>query len=230
MSSIALEVVDSTNAEALRRLRAGASDGTVISARTQTAGRGRRGRAWVSPPGNLHMSIVVRGVDGAAVGQLSYVSALALGDAIGPAAAFKWPNDILIKGKKAGGILIEAESAQNRLVGLVVGIGVNNLHAPQNTEFPATSLAAAGLPPVDAEDVAARFAAWRARWQESGFGPIREQWLARAVGLGAAMAARLPNATLTGIYAGIDAAGALLLDGVDGVRRTIAAADVFLAA
>jgi BirA family transcriptional regulator, biotin operon repressor / biotin---[acetyl-CoA-carboxylase] ligase len=229
MNLIALEVVDSTNAEALRRLRAGAPDGTVICAETQTAGRGRRGRAWVSPPGNLHMSIVVRDVDGAAAGQLSYVSALAVGDAVGPAASFKWPNDILLNGKKAGGILIEAESAQNRLIGLVVGIGVNNLHAPENTEFPATSLAAARLPPVAAADIASRFAAWRARWQEGGFAPIREQWLARAVGLGSGMAARLPNATLTGIFAGIDAAGALLLDGVDGDRRTIAAADVFLA-
>jgi BirA family biotin operon repressor/biotin-[acetyl-CoA-carboxylase] ligase len=229
MSLIALAVVDSTNAEALRRLRAGAPDATVICATTQTAGRGRRGRSWASPPGNLHMSIVVRGVDGAAAGQLSYVSALAVGDAIGPAASFKWPNDILVKGCKAAGILIEAESAQGRLIGLVVGIGVNILHAPDDTEFPATSLAAAGLPPVTAEDVAARFAGWRARWRESGFAPIREHWLARAVGLGSAIAARLPNATLTGIFAGIDAAGALLLDGVDGDRRTIAAADVFLA-
>ena len=230
MNLIAFEVIDSTNAEALRRLKAGAPDGTVVCARAQTAGRGRRGRAWVSPPGNLHMSIVVRGVEGAAAGQLSYVSALAVGDAIGGAAAFKWPNDILVNRKKVAGILIEADTTGNRLSGLVVGIGVNNLHAPDGTEFPATSLAAEGLPPVEPEDIAARFAAWRARWQKDGFSPIREAWLGRAAGLGGSIAARLPNTTLTGIFAGIDPAGALLLDGADGNRRTIAAAEVFLAA
>lgn len=230
MLHIALDEIDSTNEEALRRLKAGAPDGTLISARLQTAGRGRRGRVWDSPPGNLYMSIIVRGVDGAAAGQLSYVSALAAGDAIGPRTAFKWPNDILVGGRKVAGILIEAEAAQGRLIGLVVGIGVNVLHAPEGTEFPATSLAAEGLPPVTPEDVAARFADWRGRWQRDGFAPIRARWLERAAGVGAAIAARLPDATVTGIFAGIDGAGALLLDGVDGDRRTIPAADVFLAA
>jgi BirA family biotin operon repressor/biotin-[acetyl-CoA-carboxylase] ligase len=227
---ITLDETDSTNAEALRRLNDGAPDGVAIMARSQTAGRGRRGRVWVSPPGNLYLSIIVRDIPSADVGQLSYVSALAVGDAIGAGAKFKWPNDILLGGRKAGGILIEAEAERGRLSGLVIGIGVNNLHAPAGTEFPATSLAAEGLAPVAAEAVLTSFAAWRSLWQRAGFAPIRERWLERAVGLGGAIAARLPSATLTGIFAGIDASGALLLDGVDGDRRTIPAADIFLAA
>src|ERR1043166_9500756 len=151
---IACETVGSTNSEALSRARAGQRGPLWITARTQTAGRGRRGRTWVSEPGNLHATLLL--TDPAPperTAQLSFVAALATHDAIATCApalasrlAFKWPNDILLDRAKIAGILIEAEGVRPMTV--AVGIGVNCSHHPVatelQTELPATDLAAAG--------------------------------------------------------------------------------------
>ena len=235
------ETVGSTNDEAKRLAQGGAESGTIVCAGTQTAGRGRRGREWVSPPGNLYLSIVWRPecpLGHAA--QLGFVASLALAEAVDPAIPawlalrLKWPNDLLLGGRKLAGILLESETASGSIADFVViGIGVNLASAPDGAETPATSLAGEGLPPVAPETVLAslaeRFGEWAGRWRRDGFAPVRAGWLARASGVGEAVRVRLERTTLHGRFADLDESGALLLDQESG-RRRIAAGDVFPAA
>ena len=123
--------LDSTNEEAKRQATAGAPEGALVWARAQSAGRGRRGRRWVSEPGNLYLSILLRpSFPPATAAQLGFAAALAVGEAAAAAlpagadVAYKWPNDVLISGRKASGILLESQAAgEGRLDWLVVGIG-----------------------------------------------------------------------------------------------------------
>ena len=232
------DTVRSTNDEAKLLARAGAPEGTLVWAREQSAGRGRRGRIWLSPPGNLYLSLVLR-PEGAPsrAAQLGFVAALGLGDALAKLAGpemqlrYKWPNDLLANGKKLAGILLESEtSASDRVDFVVVGIGVNIVSAPEDVEFPATSLAAqsvAGITPaVLLEGFARNFDIWARRWREEGFAPLRAAWLARAMGLGERIRVRLERSTLLGRFLDLDDDGALVLDGAAG-RRRIAAGEVF---
>jgi len=232
------ETLGSTNDEAKTLARAGAPEGTLVWAGEQTAGRGRRGRTWLSPPGNLYLSLVLR-PDGAAsrAAQLGFVAALGLGDALtaltGPALKlrYKWPNDLLVNGKKLAGILLESENAASDRVDFVVaGIGVNIVAAPVDVEFPATSLAAQGVatltPPVLLGGFARHFEIWLRRWRAEGFAPVRAAWLARASGLGEPVRVRLERSTLSGRFLDLDDDGALLLEGEEG-RRRVAAGEVF---
>jgi len=221
----------------------GALDGTVVWAKSQTAGRGRQGRQWHSPEGNLYCSIVLRPeVPVASAAQLSFVTALAVGHAIAGLLPdnvelrYKWPNDLLLDGRKAAGILLESSGGANgKLDWLIVGAGLNVEDYPDGIDaaggYPATSLRGAGARPVAVEDLLARyvdgFAHWRARWQNEGIGAVREAWLKRAARLGEDITVRLPGDRLQGRFAGLDEVGALLLDLPDGSRRTITAGDVF---
>jgi BirA family biotin operon repressor/biotin-[acetyl-CoA-carboxylase] ligase len=230
--------VGSTNDEAKALARAGAPAGTLVWAREQTAGRGRRGRFWSSPPGNLYLSLVARPQSvSARAAQLGFVAALALGDALAPlvgAAAelrYKWPNDMLINRRKVAGILLESETSAGGAVDFVViGVGVNLISTPREAEYPATSLAAEGIAGVDAPALLGAFAReiarWTRRWEEDGFAPVRAAWLARASGLGEAIRVRLDRATIEGRFLDLDADGALLLDTPQGPRH-IAAGEVF---
>jgi BirA family transcriptional regulator, biotin operon repressor / biotin---[acetyl-CoA-carboxylase] ligase len=232
------EAVGSSNDEAKALARAGAAGGTLVWADEQTAGRGRRGRAWASPPGNLYLSLLLRpDAPPTGIAQLSFVAALGLGDALGEVAgpAFewrcKWPNDLLVNGKKLAGILLESEtSAGGRVDFVVIGIGVNLVSAPAGAEYPATSLAAEGIrgisPAMLLAAVVRHFDRWLGRWQESGFALVRKAWLARAAGLGEPIRVRLERTTLTGRFVDLDGDGALVLDATDGCRR-IAAGEVF---
>lgn len=232
--------LDSTNEEALRRIAAGTAEhGDAIMARTQTAGRGRRGRRWHSPGGNLHMSLIVCPPGGAHVGELAFVTALAVGDAVAgaipePAALrYKWPNDLLLGGRKLAGLLIEAGGTAMSPV-LVIGIGVNVEAAPSDTAFPAAALRDAGARIVaDAlvAPICEAFAGWYDRWLAEGFAPVRSAWLARAHGVGGPVEARMPDGTVhRGTFRGLDPSGALMLETDGGAMRTIAAGDVFFAA
>lgn len=221
--------------------RAGAPAGTLVCARRQTAGRGRRGRTWASPPGNLYASFVLRPDCAlAAATQLSFVAAVAAAETIRPrlptpaALRLKWPNDLLIGGRKVAGLLLETESTEaRRLDWLIVGMGINIESFPQDIGAPATSLTAEGAAPAAPADVLDSFMAifpgWAARWQQEGFAPIRQAWLDSAAGLGTAISARLSNETLRGDFAGLDEDGGLMLALPDGTHRTIAAGDVFFA-
>ena len=217
--------------------RGGAGEGTLVWALEQTAGRGRRGRLWASPPGNLYSSLILRpacAVDRAA--QLGFVAALAVGGALAEMLppreiSYKWPNDVLLGGRKIAGILLESEMGGGpQPAFVVVGVGINLASAPAGTEFPATALAAeSGLrvaPEIMLEAYARLFANWLRRWQEEGFAPVRAAWRAQAIALGELIRVRLDGATLCGRFADIDPQGALLLD-QDGERRRISAGEVF---
>ncbi len=235
---ISCDTIGSTNDEAKRLARAGGEEGILVWALEQTAGRGRRGRPWASPPGNLYVSLILRPACPAGqAAQLGFVGALAVGamlGGLGPAfgiLSYKWPNDVLMNGRKIAGILLESEMGRGgALAFLVVGVGVNLAAAPPDTEFPATSIAAEGhLPPTPAaalEAFARHFEAWTGCWRAEGFAPVRAAWRARAIGLGDPIRVRLETATLHGRFLDIDEQGALLLE-AEGECRRISAGDVF---
>jgi BirA family biotin operon repressor/biotin-[acetyl-CoA-carboxylase] ligase len=241
---VAFDRIDSTSSEAKRRALAGAPHGLVIWATEQTQGRGRRDRQWFSPPGNLYFSVVLRPeVAVARAAELSFVAAVSLAEAIAPVLlpgtdlALKWPNDLLIDGAKAAGILVEAQTEAggeeaDKVPWVVLGIGVNLATAPVDMPYPVTSLAAVGspiLPSMALEHIVSSLARRYRDWLESGFPTIREAWLRRARGLGQSIELRQNGTVLTGRFADLDRDGALLLDTVDG-RRRITAGDVHFAA
>lgn len=232
------ETVGSTNDEAKALARNGAAPETVVWALQQTEGRGRRGRTWSSPPGNLYASFILRpACTPQKAAQLGFVASLAIGDALAElapdisATACKWPNDVLVGGRKIAGILLESEFGRDeRVAFVIVGLGVNLASAPSDTETPATSIAGEGLPPPAPEaalkTVAKHFDIWLRRWHEEGFGPARDVWRSRAIALGEQIRVRLETAILHGRFVDIDQHGALLLE-TGGELRRIPAGDVF---
>ncbi len=231
------DAVASTNAEALACARGGERGPRWITALSQSAGRGRRGRTWVSPPGNLYASLLLS--DPAApqhAAQISFVAALAVHDALTACApalaselALKWPNDVLCGGDKLAGILIEGEGGKP--LSVAVGIGVNVRHHPADTELRATNLAAHSVA-VTVEEVLSQLSGGMldrlAQWDRgAGFAAIRDDWLARAAGLGREIRVRLQNAELVGQFTDLDAFGRLLLTRADGTVTAVAAGDVF---
>lgn len=234
---VAREETGSTNDDATEAAHGGAPEGTLIWARRQTKGRGRRGRAWDSPEGNLHVSIILRpDVPPLRAGEIAFVAALAAADAcsaLAPAADIrcKWPNDVLVAGRKVGGLLIESSISAGRLDWLVAGIGLNLAFHPEAVEFPATHMALHGGRAIAVEEglaeLAEAFAARYRLWREQGFPPVRAAWLARAAGLGGMIRVRLESSELTGTFASIEGDGALTLTMADGTSRRITAGDVF---
>lgn len=234
---IAYPTIGSTNDELKRLAREGAGEGLVVTAARQTAGRGRRGRTWVSPPGNLYASVLLRPQCRAATAaQLGFVAALGVAEAIAAlapavAARCKWPNDVLANGKKVSGILLETEmAAGDRPDFVVLGVGVNLASSPRDTPYAATSLAeegAAGIVPSTMTGAFIhRLAEWLGVWRAHGFGPIRDAWLTRAIGLGEQIQVRLERDTLLGRFVDLGHDGSLLIDLPGGSRR-IAAGEVF---
>lgn len=233
---IAHEVLVSTNAEALALAGRGERGPLWVTAGRQTGGRGRRGRSWVSEPGNLFASLLL--TDAAPAEhwpELAFVAALAIHDAVAEAAPglrpqlfIKWPNDLLLSGKKFSGVLIEGEGGEQGAV--VVGIGVNCVSHPADTDYPATDLAAAGAA-VTAEalftvlsvKMLGRLAQWNAG---EHFSTIRADWLARAAGRGDLIRLRLADQELVGRFDDVDDAGRLVLSLPEGGRKSIAAGDV----
>ncbi|MDB5431946.1 MAG: biotin--acetyl-CoA-carboxylase ligase [Caulobacter sp.] len=233
-----LAEIDSTNAEARRRAEAGERGPAWIAALRQSAGRGRRGRVWDTGEGNLAATLLFQ-TDKAPgeAAQLSFVAALAVADlahAFVPPSlvSLKWPNDPLIFGRKASGILIE--SGQHPMGGLwvAVGVGVNLAHAPKLADRPTTSFAdhmsqPPPTPQAALEILARAFAHWEGVWRREGFAPIARAWTSRAHGLGEPAVARLPDETVQGIAEGLDIDGALRLRQADGTIRRITAGDVY---
>lgn len=237
---ISLDNCQSTNLEARVRAQTGeaaAPDGTLIWSKQQTARRGRLGRTWDSPDGNLYLSLILRPeVPLMEAAQLGFVTAVALFDALGNISEpghqihLKWPNDVLLQEKKVAGILLESEAGCNDIPNwIIVGLGVNVAHFPNNTAFPATSLLAENWS-VSVESTLEAFARsfqnWTNNWIEYGFEKVRRTWLNRALGLGKVIEVRLENETITGTFKDIDRVGALVLD-QGGIERNISAGDMY---
>jgi BirA family biotin operon repressor/biotin-[acetyl-CoA-carboxylase] ligase len=236
----ARETVGSTNAEALALARAGDPGRLWVVSDYQSAGRGRRNSAWQTPRGNLAATILsivsVPPVTGATLG---FVAGLCLDEALRSTAGLapdrlrlKWPNDVLLDGRKLAGILLEAEIREGGDVAVAVGIGVNVVGAPSGLPYPATSLADIGAP-LDAAGLFLPLAeAWAgiARlWDEGrGFAAIRRLWLERAAGIGAPVSVRVGNAVLSGAFETIDGDGRLVIRAADGAEHTISAGEVHL--
>jgi len=229
--------VGSTNDEARALAVAGAAEGTLVWARRQSTGRGRLGRGWTSPPGNLYMSLVLRPeVRPARAPELSFVAAVALGEAVRAAlppavpVTLKWPNDLLLRGRKAAGILLEAATGEaGALEFVVLGIGVNLASHPADVRRPATDLAREGaaLSVLQLlEALADRLAAWLACWRVDGFAPVRAAWLARADGLGVPIDVRLGDALIRGRFVDLDVDGAMIIETPAGRRHRLTAGDV----
>jgi len=233
---IVYETLGSTNAEALARARAGERGPLWITAKTQSAGRGRRGSQWMSPPGNLYATLLLTEPSPAAQArQLSFVAALALHDAIATCAPqagallkLKWPNDLLIGHAKVAGILIEGEGEPSFAV--AVGIGVNCASHPSNTAYPAVDLTAAGAVVTPEVLLVALSAAMQDRLKQwnrgQGFTAVRTDWLKRAAGLGEALQVRLPEREVSGRFQGLDDTGRLLLEQA-GTVTAVTAGEVF---
>ncbi|WP_292064580.1 biotin--[acetyl-CoA-carboxylase] ligase [Brevundimonas sp. UBA7664] len=236
-----LDQTDSTNADARRRADAGESGPLWIVARRQTEGRGRRGRSWESQDGNLFSTLLqLTRKSPAEAAQVTFVAALAIADLLDAYApvslvTIKWPNDVMLAGQKASGVLVESGAHESGGLWLAVGIGVNLAHAPDGTERPATALVhhlrgdVTAPPTVEAAaaTLAGAFDVWMTRWETLGFEPILDAWRARTAGLEGPAVARLGRETVEGIAEGVAPDGALKLRLADGSLRLISAGDVF---
>lgn len=230
--------IDSTNEELKRRALAGAEAGLVLRAGLQTAGRGRRGRNWVSEPGNLYVSMLLRPDKSPAdAATLGFVAAIALGRLLRAVlkvpVLHKWPNDVLVAGCKISGILLESGGVTGGKVDwLILGMGVNLRHHPPAGLYPTTDLVAAGGPsltPDQALDLLlGEFKPLYELWLGQGFAALRAQWLAHGAGLGETVLARLEKEEVSGRFDDIEADGTLIMALSDGSRRRIAAGDIFV--
>jgi BirA family transcriptional regulator, biotin operon repressor / biotin---[acetyl-CoA-carboxylase] ligase len=243
----AFDQIGSTNAEAMVRAREGERGPMWFVTTEQTAGRGRRQRAWIAPRGNLASTVLeVINVSPAVAATLGFAAGLSLeaalrkisveaalrsggADALG--FALKWPNDVLAGDKKLAGILLEAEAVANGGLAVVVGIGTNVVAAPEGTPTPATSLAALGVH-IGAEELFAALAdAWvefRGIWDHGrGFAEIRRLWLERAARLGEKVAIQTGTSAIEGTFDTIDETGCMIVRLADGRRVPVSAGEVY---
>ncbi|MBF0127005.1 MAG: biotin--[acetyl-CoA-carboxylase] ligase [Magnetococcales bacterium] len=233
-------IMDSTNREAMTLAHGGAPQGTVIVADQQTNGRGRHGRTWASPPGvNLYFSMILRpAMPACHAPRLTLLAGLALVESVVAAgveaARIKWPNDILVHGRKLAGILTEMASDGDRVRFVTVGVGVN------------VNGSAARLPPevaaraITLEEITRKrwarelfladflriFAKWYIRYLQEGFAPVRQGWLGHARMEGRRMRIQLPAGVVTGSALGLDEEGFLLVEQEDGVVSRVMAGEV----
>jgi BirA family transcriptional regulator, biotin operon repressor / biotin---[acetyl-CoA-carboxylase] ligase len=229
------EELGSTNDRAKELADEGAEHGTIVIAEAQTAGRGRRGRSWASPPRrNLYFSVVLRpDLPPARAPEITLVASIALCDALrnaGVAAGIKWPNDVLASGRKIAGVLTELAAEPDRVHWLVVGAGVN-VNA-RLEDFPEELRAEATSILIERDQAAPRalfavacFTAledWLDRHAEEGFGPIRAAWRERSVTLGREVVVKADGREIVGTAEDIDDAGALLVRTAAGVERILA--------
>lgn len=230
--------LDSTNQEAARRAAEGRFGPVWLRAERQTAGRGRRGRSWATCPGNLFVTYL--GASERLPGELAllgFAAGIAMAETVeallGPGrASLKWPNDLLLDGAKAGGILLESGAIQPGMCWFALGLGVNLAEAPRGLEQPVASLATLLGHAIPADLFFAQLepgvSAWAARLEQEGFAPLREAWLRRAYRLGETIQAEVGLERRSGVFAGLSASGELLLQ-VEGERSPlrVAAGDIF---
>ena len=236
---VRFETLGSTNDEAMARARAGARDPLFVVARSQTGGRGRQGRVWASPSGNLYASLLLQDPAPLAVApQLGFVASVALADALlgllrnDPRLRLKWPNDVLFDGAKLAGLLLESATMPDGRLACVIGFGVNCGSHPDGLAYPATDVSRAAGRAIGPDAVlqalgpslAHRIALWECG---AGFPAIRAAWLAIAAGLGDMITVTCPLQKVTGRFDGLDSTGRLLVGTAEGLVA-VAAGDVFL--
>jgi len=231
-----LQETMSTNEDVKIAAVSGEDEGFAVLAARQTAGKGRQGKQWISPEGNMYLSFLLRPncpmVD---VGFYAFVTALAVCDAVlefvpNADIQLKWPNDVLVDGKKISGILLESSPAPNGVVEwLVIGAGINVKHSPSTASYPTTSLAEAGKQVVSVQQVVESFLRhfdyWRQALSEKGFVAIRSAWLEKAKK--GPLGVHLADKTLFGEFEDLDENGKLILKLADGSKHSIAAGDIF---
>jgi BirA family biotin operon repressor/biotin-[acetyl-CoA-carboxylase] ligase len=248
--------IGSTNSEALAAAAAGDPGGIWFAALKQTAGRGRRGRAWESPSGNLAASLlVIPDADTNILATLGFVAGVAMQDAFARVlpkgavrigidgadaadgsgrVALKWPNDVLADGAKVAGILLEVGKTPDGRHAIVIGIGVNVIAAPTGLPYPATSLRELGYERSAEEVFEALAEAWVdafGLWSEgAGVSQILSRWRASAAGIGAPVAVTQDGVVRRGIFETIDSSGRLVMRDDDGARIVITAGDVHFGA
>ncbi len=221
-----LEEVASTADVLAVRAAAGEPEGLAVLARRQAAGRGRAGRQWSSPNGNLYLSALLRpGTPAREAPQWSLLAGVALAEAaqeIAPQALLrlKWPNDLLRDGAKCAGVLAETALAEDgTLAWLGLGFGVNLAHAPALPDRATAHLATAEQPEAFAHRLLARLVHWQGRQRAEGFAPVRTAWQAWGPALATPLQLRQPQGHLLGTYAGLAEDGALLLNINNTLRR-----------
>lgn len=232
--------IDSTNEEARRQCLAGAAAPLMIWATRQNKGRGRHGRKWYSPEGNLYCSLLLDAdfpLQQAA--QLSFVAGLAVYDAVDglfdaalPARGLKWPNDLLIDDKKIAGLLLETIPGRTGKPGhLVIGVGINITTYPVDTPYPASALSVLGARPSTPQtllaDYGQAFWRWYNIWLEDGFAPVRDGWKKAAVKTERWYDVRTGTRNIIGRFKDLDESGALVLEDEDGQIHKIDAGDVY---
>ncbi|KQN73956.1 biotin--[acetyl-CoA-carboxylase] ligase [Devosia sp. Leaf64] len=248
--------IGSTNVEALAAAGAGDPGGIWFAALHQTAGRGRRGRAWESTPGNLATSLlIIPDAEPNALATLGFVAGVAMQTAFARIlpqgavrigidgadaldgrgrVALKWPNDVLADGAKVSGILLEMAKTPDGRNAIVIGIGVNVVAAPTGLPYPATSLRELGYERSAEEVFAALADAWVeafSLWQDGrGVSDILERWRGSAAGIGAPVAVQQDGVVRRGIFETVDSSGRLVMRDDDGARIVITAGDVHFGA
>ena len=237
---LTFDTLDSTNSEALRLASAGVSEDFVILSREQTGGRGQRGRDWVSISGNLHASILLNSnADPKKHPQLSFIIANAMYESIATFAAkyklaldikLKWPNDVLISGKKVAGILLESINFKGKNY-VVVGFGVNVMEAPINIGRTVTSLFDEGIELQHSDEflftLINKFDKLYKQWQlENNFVNTRKNWLKRAYNLNQVITVDDGVRRISGIFKEIDIYGALRLQLASGQFYNLVAGEV----
>lgn len=230
------EEVESTNTEALHLAQQGAEEGTVVIAEAQSAGRGRLNRSWESPPSmNLYLSVVLRpDIPAASASLIPLMVGVAVADVISQycpgKVRLKWPNDILIDGKKICGILTEMRTKADRVAFIIAGIGVNlnmqKLHFPRELRETATSLRIETALDIDRVDFAVRLfdilGNWYRVFLNGGAAAIREKWLRYAELVGKRVEVVFKETVQHGTVSGLDENGALLLEGETGMQQVLA--------
>ena len=233
----AFDIISSTNEEAKKLAEEGAPSGTVVWSKTQTAGRGRQGTKWFSPPGNLYLSLLLRmDCDAKIVSELVFLSALAVRDALPKVnLLFKWPNDILSRdARKLAGILLDAKAGTSgKADWVVIGVGVNIASHPadKDVDRPATCLKKLGRNMEVDELLQAfldKFSIWYNIWNNEGFAPIRKSWKKNAAFLGEQVNINLNNKLMTATFKDINETGELVIILPGGEEISISAGDMFL--
>jgi len=234
---LVFEEVDSTNTTAKELARTGAEEGTVVIARRQNHGRGRFDRLWESPEGGLYLSIVLKPqVTVEKTSLLPLIAALSVCQTIkifGPSATIRWPNDVLVHGKKIAGILLESETQRDKVSYVVVGIGVNlNI---ENTDFSSqirsrsTSLKKEMKSSVDYEKFLQQFfqqfSSFYQLFVQEKFGRIIEEWKKHSDTIGKTIQITTSQDTFQGLAVDVDQSGFLLVKTTDGSLKKMTSGD-----